>query len=339
MTQAWFVGTLVLAGATCGSAYAATLDDVRERETLVCGVSASAPGFAQPDANEVWQGFDIAICRSVAAAVLGDGTAIEVVVPEPGERFDALANGDLDLLVRNTSWTFSTDVASDITVAGISYYDGQGFLVPRDLPVTSAKDLDSARVCVPDDASLLESLDDYFQTNNMTSEVVQVSSSADGQERYLAGECDVITGYRSELAAMRASFENAAQHVLLPETISKEPLGPLVREGDDAWADIVRWTLFALISAEELGVTSANVADMAARAGDSPGVNRLLGTSGDFGAALGLEPDWAQNAISVSGNYGEIFEKNIGQNTPIGLVRGLNAQWIDGGLLYAPPFR
>ena len=339
MTQAWFVGTLVLVGATCGSAYAATLDDVRKREKLVCGVSASAPGFAQPDANEVWQGFDIALCRSVAAAVLGDGTAVDVVVPDPGTRFDALAAGEVDLLVRNTSWTFGTDVKRDATVTGVSYYDGQGFLIPRDLPATSAKDLDGARVCVTEDASLRESLADYFQVNNMGYEVVDVTSSAHGQERYLAGECEVVTGYRSELAAMRASFENAAQHVLLPETISKEPLGPLVREGDDQWADIVRWTLFALIAAEEFGVTSANVADMAAKAGDTPGVNRLLGTSGDFGAALGLEPEWAQNAIAVSGNYGEIFEKNIGQNTPIGLVRGLNAQWIDGGLLYAPPFR
>lgn len=339
MTQAWFVGTLVLVGATCGMASAATLDDVRVREKLVCGVSTNAPGFAQPDANEIWQGFDIALCRSVAAAVLGDGTAVEVVVPEPGARFDALARGDLDLLVRNTSWTFGNDVTGGLTVAGISYYDGQGFLVPRDLPVTSAKDLDRRRVCVPQDASLQESLVDYFETNNMSNEVVEVASSAEAQQRYLEGECEVVTGYRSELAAMRASFENAGQHVLLPETISKEPLGPLVREGDDDWADIVRWTLFALIAAEEFGVTSANVADMAAKEGDSPGVNRLLGTSGDFGAALGLEADWAQKAIGVSGNYGEIFEKNIGQNTPIGLVRGLNAQWIDGGLLYAPPFR
>lgn len=339
MKQCLSLCALVLASVSCSGASAGTLDEVRERGRMICGVSSGAPGFALPDTNDEWQGFDVAICRSVAAAVLGDATAVDFVVPDPDARFAALANGELDILLRNTGWTFSLDVEQKFSVAGVNYYDGQGFLVPRDLPVTSAKDLDGAKICAPGDASIVESLADYFKTNNMENVLVPVLSSTDGQKRYLAGECDAYTGYLSELAAMRASFENAGAHALLPEIISKEPLGPLVRHGDDEWGDIVRWTLNALIAAEEFGVTSANLAEMSAAPGNTPEVNRMLGTEGNLGELIGLSADWAKNAIAVSGNYGEIFEKNIGVSTPIGLARGLNAQWANGGLLYAAPFR
>ncbi len=222
---------------------------------------------------------------------------------------------------------------------GVNYYDGQGFMIPKDLGVSSAKELDGATICIQTGTTSEMNLADFFRTNNMEYEPVPVKTNAEAQQQYHAGACDVYTTDASGLAATRATFEDAADHVILPEIISKEPLGPLVRHGDDEWADLVRWTLNALIAAEELGVTSANVTELASEPGNSPEINRMLGTEGSLGEMLGLSPDWAVKAISVAGNYGEIFEKNIGASTPIGLARGLNAQWTSGGLLYAPPFR
>ncbi len=339
MKKSVFFGVLTAAGLVAGASAAATLDDVKARGTLNCGVTTGLTGFAAPDANGEWQGFDVAVCRAVAAAILSDPTAVEFVPTTGQTRFTALAAGEIDMLARNTTWTFSRDTDLKFDFTGINYYDGQGFIVPSALGVSSAKELDGATICIQTGTTTELNLADYFRTNNISYEPVPIETNAEGQQQYLAGACDAYTTDASGLAATRASFENPGDHIILPEIISKEPLGPLVRHGDSEWGDIVRWTLNALIAAEELGITSANVAEMSSAPGDNPEINRLLGTEGDLGAMIGLDAEWAKRAIMAEGNYGEIFEKNIGETTPIGLARGLNAQWQDGGLLYAPPFR
>lgn len=339
MKKSVFLGALTVAGLAAAGASAATLDDVKARGTLNCGVSSGLTGFSQPDANGVWQGFDVAVCRAVAAAVLGDPTAVEFVPLTTQVRFTALASGEIDILARNTTWTFSRDTELKLDFIGVNYYDGQGFMVPKELGVTSAKDLDGATVCIQTGTTTELNLADFFRTNNISYEPIPIETNAEAQQQYLAGACDVFTTDASGLAATRASFEDPSAHVILPEIISKEPLGPVVRHGDNEWADIARWTLNALIAAEELGITSANVAELGAAPTSNPEVNRLLGTEGELGAMIGLDADWAARAVAAGGNYGELFEKNIGVNTPIGLARGLNAQWTEGGLIYAPPFR
>ncbi|WP_439124702.1 amino acid ABC transporter substrate-binding protein [Marivita sp.] len=339
MKKIAILGAMTVAGLSAGAVSAATLDDVKARGKLNCGVTTGLVGFAAPNANGEWEGFDVGVCRAVAAAVLGDPTAVEFVPTTGKTRFTALASGEIDMLARNTTWTFSRDVDLGFEFVGINYYDGQGFMVPKELGVSSAKELDGATVCIQTGTTTELNLADYFRKNNISYEPVPIETNAEAQPLYLEGACDVYTTDASGLAATRAAFENPGDHVVLPEIISKEPLGPLVRHGDNEWGDVVRWSLNALIAAEELGVTSANVGDMAAAAGESPEINRLLGTEGTLGAMLGLEADWAVKAISAGGNYGELFEKNIGENTPIGLARGLNAQWTEGGLLYSPPFR
>ncbi len=339
MKKSVFFGALAGAALAGGVASAATLDDVKARGKLNCGVTTGLVGFAAPDANGNWEGFDVSVCRAVAAAVLGDASAVEFVPTTGKTRFTALASGEVDMLARNTTWTFSRDVDLKFEFVGVNYYDGQGFMVPKELGVTSAKDLDGATVCIQTGTTTELNLADFFRSNNISYEPVPIETNAEAQQQYLAGACDVYTTDASGLAATRATFEAPGDHVVLPEIVSKEPLGPLVRHGDNEWGDIVRWTLNALITAEELGVTSANVADMGASAGNNPEVNRLLGTEGSLGEMLGLEADWAKSAIMAVGNYGEIFETNIGENTPIGLARGLNASYRDGGLIYSPPFR
>ncbi len=339
MKSTVFLGALMTAALSAGIASAATLDDVRERGTLNCGVNTGLVGFAAPDVNGTWQGFDVALCRAVAGAVLGDPEAVEFIPTTGKTRFTSLSSGEIDMLSRNTTWTFSRDVDLKFEFTGVNYYDGQGFIVPKALGVTSAKELDGATICVQTGTTTELNLADFFRKNNISYEPVPIETNAEALQQYNAGACDAYTTDASGLAASRATFENPEDHVILPEIISKEPLGPLVRHGDNEWGDIVRWTLNALIAAEEYGVTSANVQDMAAAPTDSPEINRLLGTEGDLGEMMGLSKDWAVNAISASGNYGEIFAKNIGEDTPIGLARGLNAQWTEGGLLYAPPFR
>ncbi|MFD1511137.1 amino acid ABC transporter substrate-binding protein [Lacimonas salitolerans] len=338
MTKNVFLGALTVAGLTAGAAAAATLDDVKARGTLNCGVTTGLVGFAAPDANGEWEGFDVAVCRAVAAAVLGDASAVEFVPTTGKTRFTALASGEIDMLARNTTWTFSRDVDLKFEFVGINYYDGQGFMVPKELGVSSAKELDGATVCIQTGTTTELNLADYFRANNINYEPVPIETNAEAQPLYLEGACDVYTTDASGLAATRAAFETPGDHVILPEIISKEPLGPLVRHGDNEWGDVVRWTLNALIAAEELGVTSANIDEMAGGT-DSPEVNRLLGTEGTLGEMLGLDNEWAMRAIKSVGNYGEVFEEHIGESTPIGLSRGLNAQWTDGGLLYSPPFR
>ncbi len=339
MKKSVILGAATIAGLAAGAAAAGTVDDVKARGTLNCGVTTGLVGFAAPDANGEWKGFDVSLCRAVAAAVLGDASAVEFVPTTGKTRFTALASGEIDMLARNTTWTFSRDVDLKFEFTGINYYDGQGFLAPKALGVSSAKELDGATVCVQTGTTTELNLADFFRSNNISYEPVPVETNAEGQQQYLAGACDVYTTDASGLAATRATFENPGDHVILPEIISKEPLGPLVRHGDHEWGDVVRWTLNALIAAEELGVTSANLEDMSGNPEANPEVKRLLGAEGTLGEMLGLDADWAARAIAADGNYGEIFAKNIGEETPIGLARGLNAQWTDGGLLYAPPFR
>jgi general L-amino acid transport system substrate-binding protein len=338
MKKSVFFGALTIAGLAAGVAAAGTLDDVKARGKLNCGVTTGVPGFAEPDANGVWQGFDVAVCRAVAAAVLGDSTAVEFVPTTGKTRFTALASGEIDMLARNTTWTFSRDVDLKFDFVGVNYYDGQGFMVPKALGVSSAKDLDGATVCIQTGTTTELNLADFFRANNINYEPVPIETGAEAVQQYLAGACDVYTTDASALAAQRANFATPADHALLPEIISKEPLGPLVRHGDNEWGDLVRWTLNALITAEELGVTSVNAEEMTTGS-SNPEVKRLLGSEGTLGEMLGLDADWSKRAIMAGGNYGEIFARNIGEETPIGLARGLNAQWTEGGLIYSPPFR
>ena len=338
MKKSVFLGALTVAGLAAGASAAATLDDVKARGVLNCGVNTGLVGFAAPDADGEWGGFDVAMCRAVAAAVLGDANAVSFVPLTGKTRFTALAAGEIDMLSRNTTWTFSRDNDLKFEFVGVNYYDGQGFIVPTDLGVSSLTELDGATICIQTGTTTELNLADFFRTNNISYDPVPIETNAEAQQQYLAGACDSYTTDASGLAASRANFEDPGAHMILPEIISKEPLGPLVRHGDNEWGDIVRWTLNALISAEELGVTSANIASLAGGS-DNPEVNRLLGSEGDLGAMIGLDAEWAKRALMVGGNYGEIFEANIGESTPIGLSRGLNAQWTDGGLLYSPPFR
>jgi general L-amino acid transport system substrate-binding protein len=339
MKTSVFFGTLAAAGLAAGVAAAGTLDDVKAKGFLQCGVSTGVAGFAFTDASGEWDGFDIGVCRAVAAAIFGDPKAVKFTPTTGKTRFTALASGEIDMLARNTTWTFSRDADLKFTFVGVNYYDGQGFMVPKALGVSSASELDGATVCIQTGTTTELNLADYFRANNMSYEPVPIETNAEAQAKYLAGACDVYTTDASGLAATRSTFEAPGDHVLLPEIISKEPLGPLVRHGDDEWGDVVRWTLNALIIAEEKGITAGNVGDLASAAGKDPEINRLLGTEGEYSGMIGLDSKWAVNAISAGGNYGELFEKNIGVNTPIGLARGLNAQWTQGGLLYSPPFR
>jgi general L-amino acid transport system substrate-binding protein len=339
MKKSVFFGTLAVAGVVAGASAAATLDDVKARGSLKCGSNEGLAGFAAPDANGVWQGFDVSLCRAIASAVLGDPQAVEFVPLTSQTRFTALAAGEVDVLVRNSTWTYSRDTDLKLDFVGVNYYDGQGFMVSKELGVTSAKDLDGATVCIQTGTTTELNLADFFRANNISYEPVPVATNAEGQQQYLAGACDVYTTDVSGLAATRATFEAPGDHIILPEVVSKEPLGPVVRHGDNDWADIVRWTLNVMIAAEELGITSANVAELAAGPTPNPEVNRILGTEGEMGAMMGLDNDWAVRVISSVGNYGEVFESNIGEATSVGLARGLNAQWTEGGLLYTPPFR
>lgn len=339
MKKSLFLGTLAATGLVAGMAAATTLDDVKARGELNCGSNTGLAGFGLPDANGTWVGFDVAVCRAIAAAVLGDPTKVKFVPTSGQTRLTALASGEIDVLVRNTTWTFSRDVDLKLDFVGVNYYDGQGFMVPKALGVSSAKELNGATVCIQTGTTTELNLADYFKSNNMTYTPVAIESNAEGIQQYLAGACDAYTTDASGLASTRASFAAPDEHIILPEIISKEPLGPLVRHGDNQWGDIVRWTLNALITAEEFGVTSANLEEQVASS-TNPEVQRLLGTStDDLGAMLGLDKEWARRAIAASGNYGEIFAATIGEATPIGLARGLNAQWTQGGLLYSPPFR
>ncbi len=318
-------------------AKAGTLDDVKSRGVLRCVVSTGVPGFAYPDASGAWKGFDIDFCRATAAAVLGDASKIKAVTATGKTRFTKLNAGEGDVLWRNTTITFSRDVGVKLRFHGVNYYDGQGFLVKKALGVKSAKELDGASVCIQTGTTTELNLADYFHANGMKYEAVTIETNDEARQNYTSGRCDVYTTDASGLAATRSTFSDPQNHIVLPEIISKEPLGPATRQGDDQWSDIVTWVLNATITAEEKGITQANVDKM--KSSKDPEVLRLLGVEGSQGKELGLSNDWAYNIIKSVGNYGEIFERNIGVNTPIGLPRGLNALWTKGGLQYSPPFR
>ena len=320
------------------AASAGTLQDVQARGELRCIVSTGLAGFAYTDSAGVYQGFDADFCRATAAAVLGDASKVKFVPATGKTRFTILNSGEGDVLWRNTTWTFVRDVDVKLTFVGVNYYDGQGFMAPKSLGVKSAKDLDGATVCIQTGTTTELNLADFFRSTKISYEPVPIETNDESRTNYLAGRCDVYTTDASGLAATRSTFPNPKDHVILPEIISKEPLGPVVRHGDDQWGDVIRWVLNATRGAEELGVTQANVAEMA-KGTNNPEINRMLGTEGDLGAMLGLQKDWGQKVIGAVGNYSEIFERHIGKDTDIGLDRGLNALWTDGGIQYSPPFR
>ena len=319
------------------SAFAGTLDTVKERGKLMCGSNTGLAGFGNPNDAGVWEGIDVDVCRAVAAAVFGDSTAVEFVPTTSKVRFTVLQSGEIDMLSRNTTWTLSRDVDLGLEFVGVNYYDGQGFMVNKSLGVSSAMELDGASVCIQVGTTTEMNLADFFKANGMSYESVPVETNSEADAAYTAGRCDVYTTDASGLYASRAGYPDPSAHVVLPEIVSKEPLGPAVRHGDSEWADIVRWSLNAMIIGEELGITSANVDEM--KSSKNPEVLRLLGVDAGYGAMLGLSDDWAYNILSQVGNYSESFEKHIGPNTPINIQRGLNALYKDGGILYAPPFR
>ena len=323
--------------------HGSTLDVVKERGVLKCGSNTGLAGFGLPNDAGVWEGIDVDVCRAVAAAVFGDASKVEYVPTTSKVRFTVLQSGEVDMLSRNTTWTLQRDVELGLEFIGVNYYDGQGFMVPSALGVSSATELDGASVCIQVGTTTEMNLADYFSANGMSYEAVPVETNSEADAAYIAGRCDVYTTDASGLYASRAGYPDPSAHIVMPEIISKEPLGPAVRHGDSAWADIVRWSLNAMIIGEELGITSANVDEM--KSSKNPEVLRLLGVNqvGDTGAGYGqwlnLSDDWAYNIIQQVGNYSESFEKHIGPNTPINIQRGLNALYKDGGILYAPPFR
>ena len=339
MKKSVFFGVVAATTMVAGAAAAqSTLEAVKARGELICGSNTGLTGFGAPDANGNWAGFDVDLCRAVAAAVLGDATKVKFV-PTTGEtRFTALQSGEVDVLIRNSTWTASRDSELALDFVAVNYYDGQGFMVKKDLGVSSAKELDGATVCIQTGTTTELNLADFFKQNNITYQPVTIADDAEGQRQYLAGACDAYTTDASGLAASRATLPDADNHIILPEIISKEPLGPVVRHGDNNWGDIVRWTYYSLLIAEEKGITKANVEEVAASTADEE-VKRLLGLSGDMAVKFGLDNDAFKRAILAGGNYGEIFAANIGEGTSINLARGLNALWTQGGLQYAPPFR
>jgi general L-amino acid transport system substrate-binding protein len=324
------------AAAPAAAPPAATLDAIRARGTLVCGVNTGLAGFAVPDSQGVWRGFDVDYCRAVAIALFGDPNRVRFVPTTAQVRFTALQSGEVDLLSRNTTWTFSRDTSLGFDFTGINFYDGQGFMVKRALNVQNARQLDGATICVQPGTTTEQNLADWARGARIQIRPVVIERLEDNIAAYNAGRCDAYTTDVSGLAAIRAVQQNPNDHVILPDVISKEPLGPLVRHGDQRFADLVRWIHFGLIAAEEFGITAANAQQ--ALAGDArPEVQRMLGRTGDLGRMLGVDNAWMLNIIRTLGNYGEIFERNLG---PIGLQRGRNALWTQpGGLQYAPPFR
>jgi len=332
------IGVGVVALLAVGSATADTLSDVINKGFVQCGVSQGLPGFSSPDAAGNWQGIDVDVCRSVSAAIFGDANRVKYTPLSAKERFTALQSGEIDILARNTTETFTRDAALGLDFVGINYYDGQGFMVRKDLGVKSALELAGAAVCTNTGTTTEMNVADYFRSNNMPYNVVAFEKMDEVVAAYDAGRCDVFTTDRSGLAAQRTKLSNPADHTILPETISKEPLGPVVRHGDNRFGDIVRWSLNAMKNAEEMGITSENVDAMRADT-SNPARNRLLGTAGDMGDKLGIPNSWGFNIIKQVGNYGETYTRNLGPTTPINLPRGINNLWNNGGIQYAAPIR
>jgi general L-amino acid transport system substrate-binding protein len=338
MNRVSLVLTVALAaGLSAQAATAQTLKTVKDRGMLSCGVSQGLPGFSAPDDKGNWAGLDVDICRAIAAAIFNDAAKVKFVPLSAKDRFTALQSGEIDVLSRNTTWTLSRDTSLGANFTGVTYYDGQGFLVKKSLKVNSALELNSASVCVQTGTTTEQNLADYFKGNNMKYEVIAFSSADETVKAYESGRCDVFTSDVSQLYAERLKLSAPAEHVVLPEVISKEPLGPMVRHGDDQWFDIVKWTLFAMVDAEELGVTQKNVDEMAKS--DKPELKRAFGTDGNLGEQLGLTKDWMSRIVKAVGNYGESFDRNVGAGSKLGIARGLNQLWNKGGIQYAPPIR
>jgi general L-amino acid transport system substrate-binding protein len=326
-----------LAAVAAPSAFAGTLEDIRQRGALICGVSQGVPGFSSADASGAWSGFDVDFCHALAAATLGDASKVRFTPLSADERFDALKTKKIDVLARNSSWTMGRESDLGIVFAGVNYYDGQGFLVPKAKRVDSALELDRSKVCVQSGTTTELNVKDFFLANHMTLDLVVTPTVDDLQKAYESGGCDVMTNDISGLYAMRTKLAKPNDHVILADVISKEPLGPSVRQDDMAWFNIVKWVNFALLDAEELGI-GAKTMDEALKS-QKPEVKRFVGADGDFGKQLGLAPDWAASAVKASGNYAEIFERNLGAKSKLGIPRGLNELWINGGIQYAPPIR
>jgi general L-amino acid transport system substrate-binding protein len=326
-----FLGSLAPANAQT------TLKTIKERGVLSCGVSQGLPGFSAPDDTGKWSGLDVDFCRALAAVVLNDPLKIKFVPLSAKDRFTALQSGEIDVLSRNTTWSLSRDTSLGLNFTAVMYYDGQGFLVRKSLKVNSALELNGASVCVQTGTTNEQNLADYFRANNMKYEVVAFATADETIKAYESGRCDVFTSDVSQLYAERLKLTVPDDHAVLPEIISKEPLGPVVRHGDDQWFDIVKWTLFAMINAEELNVTQKNVGEMLKS--NKPEIARLLGTDGNLGEQLGLTKDWVVRIVKAVGNYGESFDRNVGAGSKLRISRGLNKLWNQGGIQYAPPIR
>jgi general L-amino acid transport system substrate-binding protein len=317
-----------------GSAHAqSTFEAVQKKGFVQCGVNTGVAGFSAPDSKGVWRGIDVDLCRAVAAAALGDASKVRYTPLTAQQRFTALQSGEVDILARNTTWTLGRDTSLGLNFVGVNYYDGQGFMVPKKLNVKSAKQLNGATICLQPGTTNELNVADWFRANRMTFKPVVIEKLEEVLNAYFAGRCDVYTTDHSGLIALRATRATRPDdHLILPEVISKEPLGPAVRHGDDRWFDIVKWSLYAMIEAEELGLSSKNIDQQTA----NPAVQRFVGASGDLGKALGIDNKWAYNIVKQVGNYGESFDANL---TPLGFERGLNRLWNKGGLMYAPPVR
>ena len=334
------ITTLALVAATVFTAAAAsaqTLNTVKSRGMLNCGANGSLGGFGLPDAQGNWTGLDVDFCRALAAAIFGDATKVKFVALTAKDRFTALHSGDVDVLVRNTTWTSSRDTSLGLNFTGVNYYDGQGFLVRKALKVNSALELSDAAVCVQQGTTTELNLSDYFRANKMKLKTVTFATADEAIKAYDSGRCDAFTTDASGLYAERLRLAKSDDHIVLPEIISKEPLGPSVRHGDDQWFDVVKWTLFAMFDAEELNINSKNLDE--AMKSTNPEVKRFVGTEGNYGEQLGLSKDWAARIVKLVGNYGESFERNVGQGSTLKIERGLNKLWNKGGIQYAPPVR
>jgi general L-amino acid transport system substrate-binding protein len=331
------VALLFFIASIVASVAAQTLDTVKARAALNCGANGQLPGFGLPDAQGTWTGFDVDYCRAIAAAIFNDPNKVKFVPLTAKDRFTALQSGDVDVLIRNTTWTSSRDTQLGLNATGTSYYDGQGFIVRKMLKVNSALELGDASVCVQQGTTTELNLADYFRSNRMRLKTVTFATLDEALKAYDTGRCDALTTDASGLYSVRLKLAKADDHIVLPEIISKEPLSPFVRHGDDQWFDIVKWVQFALLNAEELNVSKANVDEQLKS--DNPEIKRLLGTEGNYGEQLGLTKDWVYRIVKYVGNYGEIFERNLGQGSPLKITRGLNALWTKGGIQYAPPIR
>ena len=318
-------------------ASAQTLKAVKDRGILNCGSNGSLAGFGLPDAQGKWTGLDVDMCRAIAAAIFNDDKKVKYVPLSAKDRFTALQSGEVDVLARNTTWTSSRDTQLGLNFIGVNYYDGQGFMVRKSLKVNSALELGEASVCVQQGTTTELNLADYFRAHNMKLKTVTFATANEAVKAYDAGRCDAYTTDASGLYSERLRLANSADHIVLPEIISKEPLGPVVRHGDDQWFDVVKWVLYAMLNAEEAGITSKNIDEM--MKSTNPDIKRFVGTEGNYGEQLGLAKDWAVHIVKLVGNYGESFDRNVGAGSPLKIDRGLNKLWDKGGIQYAPPIR